>query len=156
MCDELTRVELLFLKNQVNYWLRFGKFSTDKNIDRRRAFVWFKPKQTFCYIRWWANDYGTQDWTIGIFRSCLRSDISIQTYAGISPGAEILLHIKGSTYVKRTLKLFDEIEEYGINLCEVSPSYYRYLGLCYNVRKSPHSYTMEQHMAFQKSLETRL
>lgn len=151
MSETLTRVELFYLEAQVNYWLRFGNFSADKNIDRRRAFVWFKPQQTFCYIRWWANEYGTQGWTMGILRSCLPSAINLQTYPGISPGAKILLDIKGSTYVKRTLSIFDDIEEYGINLCEVSPNYYRYLGLCINNRKSPHPYTTAQHKAWQKT-----
>ena len=156
MCEKFTRIELFFLKDQVNHWLRFGNFNSEKYIDRRRAFAWFKPKETFCYIRWWANDYGTQEWTLGILRSCLPNERNIQSYPGLSPGAEVLLHVKGPTYVKRILCVFDEIEECGINLCEVSPSYYRYLGQCITNRKSPHSYKMEQHIAFQTSLKAML
>ena len=151
MSEYLTRVELFYLKNHVNYWLRFGDFSFEKNIDRRRAYVWFMPDHLFCYIRWWANDYGTKEWTLAILRSCTGHKDGQQGYHGINPGAEILLYVKGSTYVKRVLIIFDEIDGQNINLGGVSPDYYRYLGQCIPARGSPHPYGIDQHRAFLKS-----
>lgn len=144
------RVELFFLEGRVNYWLRFGDFSFDKNIDRRRAFAWFKPGQICCYIRWWANDYGTQGWTLAILRSSVGYGDNMQSYPGVHPGAEILLQVRGKAYVKRVLSILDEIESLKVNLSEVSPDYYRYLGQCIIARSLPHSYKIEQHLAFQK------
>ena len=153
MREKLIRVELFYLEDHVNYWLRFGQCSYEKNIDRRRAFVWFKPHQTFCYIRWWANEYGTQSWALAILRSSPEHKnraISLQNCPGIYPGAELLLKVKGKTYVKIISVIFDQIEERGIALEDVSRYYYRYLGQCLITGKVPHIYSLEQHRAFQK------
>ena len=151
MSEKLTRVELFFLDNQTNYWLRFGKFIHEKNIDRRRAFVWFKPGQIFCYIRWWANDYGTQSWAMAILQSYHLGN-NVQNYPGIEPGVDILLRVKGKTYVQRVLNILDDIENLNISLSEVSPNYYRYLGHYIMTSNLPHPYTVEQHHAFQEKL----
>lgn len=151
MSEDLTQVELFYIKNHVNYWLRFGNFSFEKNIDRRRAFTWFRPGQTFCYIRWWASEYGTQSWKLAILRTSVRRGNSRQFYPGITPGAEILLWVKGVTYVKRALKILDRIEQQDIDLCDVSPDYYRYLGQCITTRNIPHPYGIAQHRAYQKT-----
>ena len=156
MCEKLTRVELFYLEDRVNYWLQFGDFSFDKNIDRIRAFAWFKPDQLCCYIRWWANDYGTQDWTLAILRSSVGYGDNMQSYPGVHPGAEILLQVRGKTYVKRILIILDEIESQGVNLSEVSPDYYRYLGQSILARRVPHSYSIEQHLAFLKRSDVGL
>ena len=153
MSEVLTRVDLFFLEDRVNYWLRFGDFSVDKNIDRRRAFAWFKPDQLCCYTRWWANDYGTQGWSLAILRSCVEYDDNMQSYPGVHPGAEMLLQVRGKTYVKRILSILDEIESLNVNLPEVSPDYYRYLGQSILARSVPHSYSIEQHLAFLKRSE---
>jgi len=151
MSKGLTRVELFYLEGHINYWLRFGDYSFEKNIDRRRAFVWFKPGQTFCYIKWWSNDYGTQGWTLAILKTPEQRTYSIQNHPGISPGAEILLRVKSITYVKRILAIFDRIERRGLNLSEVSPNYWRYLGPCIRARQTPHFYDKVQHKAWQKT-----
>ncbi|MBL4800369.1 MAG: DUF2840 domain-containing protein [Emcibacter sp.] len=159
MREKLTRVELFYLEDHVNYWLRFGHYSYEKNIDRRRAFVWFKPYQVFCYIRWWANDYGTQSWTLAILRSSpehMNRIDSLQKYPGIHLDAELLLKVKGKTYVKRLFVILDQIEDRGIDLEDVSPHYYRYLGQCLMIGKVPHIYSFEQHRAIQKMPEGKL
>lgn len=146
----MTRVELFYLEDHVNYWLRFGDFNFEKNIDRRRAFVWFRPNHLICYIRWWANAHGTQSWTLAILRSCPRYETVMQTYPGISPGIVVLLRVRGKKFVKNVLETFDQIEGQGIGLCDVSPDYYRYLGQSISARSEPHPYGIEQHRAFQK------
>jgi len=150
MSKDLTRVELFYLEGHINYWLRFGDYSFEKNIDRRRAFVWFKPGQTFCYIRWWSNDYGTQGWTLAIFQAPKQGENCMQYYPGISLGVEILLWVKGGTYVKRVLEILDKIEGEDINLSEASPNYWRYLGQCILMGKTPHLYEKAHHQAWQK------
>ncbi len=81
----------------------------------------------------------------------MRRANSRQNYPGIMPGAEILLWVKGATYVKRALKILDSIEQQDIDLCDVSPDYYRYLGQCIMTRNIPHLYGMAQHRAYQKT-----
>lgn len=151
MREILTRVELFYLEDHVNYWLRFGDYCYEKSIDRRRTFVWFKQDQIFCYLRWWANDHGTQGWTLVVMRSGSPTEDNIQIYPGISPGAEILLRVRGVKNVKRVLEILENIERQGINLCDVSPNYYRHLGLCILMGKAPHLYGMTQHKAWQKT-----
>lgn len=76
---------------------------------------------------------------------------NIQYYPGIDPGADILLCVKGKTYVQRVLNILDDIENLNISLSEVSLNYYRYLGHCIMTRNLPHPYTVEQHQAFRKN-----
>ena len=150
MSNNLTRVELFYLEGHINYWLRFGDYSFEKNIDRRRAFVWFKPGQTFCYIRWWSNDYGTQGWTLAILQAPKQGENCMQYYPGISLGVEILLWVKGGTFVKRVLEMIDGIERQSFDLSGVLPDYYRYLGQCILMGKTPHLYNLAQYNASQK------
>lgn len=156
MSNNLTRVELFYLEDHINYWLRFGDYRFEKNLDRRRAFVWFKPGQMFCYIRWWSNDYGTQGWTLAILQAQEQRENCMEYYPGISPGAEILLRVKGGTYVKRVLEILDKIEGEDINLSEVSQNYYRYLGPCITTGNIPHFYDRTQHKAWQRMVSATM
>ena len=39
--DGLTRIELTWIENQVEFWIRFGKDVEDKILDRRRRVLGF-------------------------------------------------------------------------------------------------------------------
>ena len=53
------QVSLAFVEQRVNLWLRFGKPVASRICDRRRRFECYAPGQTFGFVRWASNDYGT-------------------------------------------------------------------------------------------------
>jgi len=57
--DTLTRVELTWVENKIEYWIRFGRIIDEQILDRRRCVVAFRPGSVFAFVRWAANDYGT-------------------------------------------------------------------------------------------------
>ena len=64
-----TRVEIHFLPEFLNYWVRFGEPRQWRDRDRRRAFAYFGAGQVFGYVRWEGNEYGTQLWRLLVVRA---------------------------------------------------------------------------------------
>jgi len=119
----LTRVELHFGRDLFNYYIRFGEPESREEPDRRRAFEYFAPGQLFGYVRWEANEYGTQDWRLWVLRAG-DTVFPLHRIPGVTPGAEILLELTGGTRVRRAFEAIDGIEEQGIDPSDVSPTYY--------------------------------
>ena len=69
MTEHFTRVEIAFYPEHLNHWLRFGAPETQQDLDRRRSIALFRPGQVFGYVRWRANEYGTQEWRFTIVRA---------------------------------------------------------------------------------------
>ena len=55
---DMTLVEIVFLPDWLNHWLRFGEPDRAHDLDRRRSIALFGPGRLFGYVRWRANDYG--------------------------------------------------------------------------------------------------
>jgi len=53
----ITLVELTFKKQQVEHWIRFGRKSYERILDRRRSLVDFEPGSIFAFTRWAANEH---------------------------------------------------------------------------------------------------
>ena len=64
-----TLVELTFQKQKVEHWIRFGRKSYERIIDRRRSVVGFAPDSVFAFVRWAADDHGTIVSRIDIVRA---------------------------------------------------------------------------------------
>lgn len=152
MPEPLTRVEILFLPEFVNHWLRFGETDQWKDIDRRRAYAYFKPGRVFGYVRWEANEYGTIDWRF-IVALAVEPSTMICRLPGVTPGGEALLYVKGNAQVKRALRQIDEIEAAGIDPADVSPVYYRHMHNRILSRIDIRPYTAQQHAAHLKALK---
>ena len=69
MNREFTLVEIVFYPEYLNNWLRFGTPDLEYDLDRRRALACFKPGRIFGYVRWVANEYGTQKWHLYVVRT---------------------------------------------------------------------------------------
>ncbi|WP_299410358.1 DUF2840 domain-containing protein [uncultured Roseobacter sp.] len=151
MTEHLTRVEIMFYPEYVNHWLRFGDSDADHDLDRRRALALFRPGRVFGYVRWYANDYGTQDWRIGVVQTGGSSGI-LSRFAGVFPGGDILLEANGNTKVKQVLAQLDAIEDEGFDLHLVSPAYYRHLHNRIMVRRPVRLYSKAQHEAHLAAL----
>ncbi|MDA4848887.1 DUF2840 domain-containing protein [Hoeflea poritis] len=147
MSKFFTSVEIAFYPEYINCWLRFGKPDAKHNLDRRRSLVLFGPAQVFGYVRWRANEYGMQNWSIAIARA--RAPLQVLTrLEGIHPGADILLLTTGKARVKRVLAQLDKLEAAGFEPAEISPAYHRHIHNRILTSRSVKPYSDEQHDAF--------
>ena len=120
----LTRVNLLFLPEFANDWLRFGDCSYWRPLDKRRAIAAFAPDAVFAYVRWRAGNYGTKDWRVLFCRAGRPGDL-LQKIPGVYPGAELLCYINGKKRVQNTLAFIDSLEGKGYEPQRLPPSYWR-------------------------------
>lgn len=136
-----TGICLHFEEARINHRLRFGVADYQVHLDKERSVVFFPADQTLGYIRWRANDYGTQDWQFCVARTVSAKpdeDTDITAFPGILPGADILLHVSGKTKVKRVLALLDGLEERHADLSQITESWWRQLHNRLEVRAGFH------------------
>ena len=148
MIDDLTRVEIAFYPEHLNFWLRFGVPDEQHDLDRRRSLALFRPGRVFGYVRWRANEYGTQDWRFIVVQSAAPS-LMLSRVSGVSPGGEVLLLATGNAKVKRALLQVDVLEAAGFDAADVSPDYYRHVHNRIAASREVASYSHDQHAAFQ-------
>lgn len=126
MSEPLTCVQIAFYPEFANHWLRFGEPDHWLDLDRRRALALFRPGRIFGYVRWRANEFGTQDWRFVIGQTMVPST-SVRRIEGVGPGGVVLLLASGKAKVKRALLQIDALEAQRFEPTEVSPSYYRHI-----------------------------
>ena len=145
--SDLTHVELLWLKERIENYIRFGKVGSNRNINRSRRVVSFAPGSIFAFVRWTANDFGTVASRVDILRSVAAGQrCSTVTY--VRPGADILLTAIGWQNVEKVLKIIDGIEAIGIDPVDVSPDYWRHAHSRLAAREAPRPYTRQRHEAW--------
>ena len=64
-----TLVQLHFVKGLINHRLRFGVAKTVTKLDKYRSIAVFQQGAVFGYIRWRANEFGTQDWRVYVLKA---------------------------------------------------------------------------------------
>ncbi|GAB5377755.1 MAG: hypothetical protein AcusKO_42170 [Acuticoccus sp.] len=101
----------------------------------------------FGYVRWRANDYGTQSWWFAIVKTVA---VSIYSHRidGVHPGAEMHLLAVGNTKVKRALLQIDALEADGFHPADVSLAYYRHIHNRLASNQPIHAYSDGQHLAY--------
>lgn len=121
----LTLVLESYRKNRRNHRILFG--SPVKVVRRgwRRKFAAFEPDSIFGYERWIANKYGTQEWSVLVGHS--QDGGKIGRVDGVTPGVDILLHVKGKTQVLRTLAVLDILKDSALGPSDLSPARWRAL-----------------------------
>jgi hypothetical protein len=119
MNDLLTRVVLIFARNKVNLYLRFGWPFRDTAIDRQRRVAEFASGDVFGLVRWEANRDGKTSWQLSILQTRNPAE-SLQRFDAVFPGVAIPLHVEGDR-VADVLELVDRIEDQGINPRDVPP-----------------------------------
>lgn len=150
MSKHFTRVEIVFYPEHLNHWLRFGAPETQQDLDRRRSLALFRPGQVFGYVRWRANEFGTQEWRFTIVRTSEPS-LLLSRIPGVDPGGEVLLLAAGNTKVKRALLQVDVLEADGFDPADVSPAYYRHVHNRITAGQPVRAYSREQHAAYSAS-----
>lgn len=143
----LTRVLLVYIKQRIGLYLRFGEPTRTIRLDRWRRVAMFPAGAVFCRIRWQANDYGTVRWQLMVMRTCTPQEAA-QRIPGVLPGARLLLHAEGEPAVRAVLQQIDMIEALGIAAIDVSPAYWRTLGNRLAARLPLPEYTTERHAAW--------
>lgn len=151
MSEPLTSVEIAFYPEHLNHWLRFGVPRWTHVLDRRRSLALFGPGQTFGYVQWRVNDYGTQDWRFTVVQTGEASAL-LSRIGGVRPGGEMLLLVVGKAKVNRGLDLIDTVENAGFEAADVSPAYYRHVHNRIASRRPVRAYSKAQHEAHLAAL----
>lgn len=145
----LTSVELVFYRNRIERWLRFGRDAGERILDRRRRLILFAPNAVFAFVRWEGNEHGTIFSRIDIIRACSPEE-PIATVPGVTPGGDILLRLVGWPRVKRVFDLIAAIEDSNIDPTEVAPDYWRHAHNRISSGQRPRVYTADQHDAWRR------
>ena len=145
--DPRTSVMLVFIRDRVEHWLRFGHDVGEQILDRRRCLIWFVPGAIFGFIRWRANDYGTVVSRVDILRACTPAE-PCSTAPGVDPGGEILLRQSGWSCVQRVLATIDAIETAGFDPADIAPHYWRHVHNRLTCGAAPRPYQDDQHRAW--------
>ena len=118
-----TVVQLHFVRGLINHRLRFGQPSFISKLDKYRSLASFSTGSIFGYIRWRANEYGTQDWRVYVLKA--QSEGYLSQVTGVAPAVKSLLSVQGKPAVKRCLMALDKLErQAGGSLEDVSESYW--------------------------------
>lgn len=144
----MTRVRLVFVADQLNQWLRFGKPITEDVPDPHYRYVYFAPGSTFGLVDWRANEYGTVRWRLSILRA-VRPGEHVACIADVELGAQLLLHVATPAKTRRVLQLIDAIEAQCIDPEEVSEDYWRVLHQRLVAGIDPPIYTAAEHSAMR-------
>lgn len=142
----LTRVQLVFMPDRINVWLRFGVPVQIRNLDDQRRIADFAPASVFCRVEWQANRYGTTRWVLAVMQAA-EPGTSTAKVTGVQPGAHILLRGSGQPRVMQLLGLINQLEAEGISPTSVSPDYWRLLQHHMAARQPLPIYTLARHEA---------
>lgn len=145
MHKDVTRsvFEIYYLEGWANYRILFGVPDDVMRIDRKRLLGVFSPNKTVGYLRWRANEFGTQTWRCFIVKT---ADVGapVTRIPGVTPGANILLSTRGNTYTKRFLKYFDALSKQQRPLEFVPDAYWRQLHLRLHLNMAAHDLNEDQ------------
>ena len=142
-------VELLWVKKQIERWIRFGTIAGERIIDRRQRVVSFAPGSIFAFIRWKGNAHGTTESRIDILRAVGKGE-TYQIIPHVTPGAESLLGLGGWPKVTQVLRAIDAIEALGVAAEDVCPDHWRHVMNRISAGERPAKYTLERHEAWLK------
>ncbi|MGF3021911.1 DUF2840 domain-containing protein [Methylobacterium aquaticum] len=142
-----TLVHLTWDEGKIEHWIRFGRTSFERVLDRHSRLVGFAPGSIFALVRWASNDYGTVLSRIDILRGIGRAE-PFQTHPVVRPGGELLLKLSGWPVVERVLHLVDAVEALGVDPAEVPADYWRHVHNRLTAGAEPRVYTRDQHRAW--------
>jgi hypothetical protein len=143
-----TQIALQFLPDRVNHWLRFGRPSAERVLDRRRAVAMFEPGQLCGYVRWQANDHGTVLWQVFVLRTGRPGD-RLTRVPGVVPGAELLLRAARRPAIAQAFAAIDALEAAGFDPAAITPDYWRHVHNRLAVNAAVRAYDREQDRAWR-------
>lgn len=146
---DVTLVELIWVENEIECWIRFGRIVHERILDRRRRIVGFLPDSLFAVVRWRSNDHGTVLSRIDILRA-VRPGQRYSTIVQVQPGGESLLRSAGWVRVERVLRVIDSVEAQGVDPEDAAPDYWRHVHARLIAGEPPRAYTPARHRAWLK------
>jgi hypothetical protein len=144
---DVTTIELTWIEERIERWIRFGKIVENRVVDRRRRIVGFAPDSIFAFVRWASNEYGTIVSRIDILRT-VATDEPYSTVPFVQPGGEILLRLAGWSKVERVLRQIDAVEQLDIKPEEAAPEHWRHVHNRLTAGDQPRSYTRPMQAAW--------
>lgn len=145
--EGITTVELTWVEQATERWIRFGAPAHDQILDRRRRLLSFPANSLFAFVRWASNDYGTLLSRLDIVRTIAPGE-TYSTLACVAPGGELLLHLGGWPKVRQALALIDAVEDLGVDPCTVAPDYWRHAHNRLVAGHRPRAYSLPRHRAW--------
>ncbi len=142
-----TSVELTWIEQETERWIRFGAPRSDQVIDRRRRILTFAADSVFAFVRWASNDYGTLLSRLDIVRAVVPGQ-GYSTLPCVTPGGELLLHLGGWPRVRAGLAAIDAVENLGIDPCFVAPDYWCHAHNRLVAGYRPRAYSLARHRAW--------
>lgn len=156
-CQQVSDLTLIcqhFVPDICNHRLRFGVPQKVTKLDKYRSVAAFSPDKIFGYIRWQRNEYGTTLWRLIIAKTVQEG--RIQKYAGILPGAHILVNVSGVNAVRQALTRLDYWEKQaGADLSNIPETRWLHFQNGIIIRSAPRpvrSGEIEIHAAFRRSI----
>jgi hypothetical protein len=143
----MTTVELTWIEQSTERWIRFGAPLRDEILDRRRRLLSFAAGSIFAFVRWASNDYGTVLSRLDIVRAVAPGQ-PYSTLAGVTPGGELLLHLGGWPRVRSGLAVIDAVEDLGVDPGMASPDYWRHAHNRLVAGHRPRAYSLARHRAW--------
>ncbi|WP_416877551.1 DUF2840 domain-containing protein [Litorimonas sp.] len=118
----VTLIHCHFVRDKLNHRIRFGSPKTTLTLDKYRKLACFDAGATLGYIRWRANEYGTQDWRFFVLKT--QSKGLLTRVPGITPAVKVLASFNGTQAVKRALASLDDVEKSVSGPIEMLPESY--------------------------------
>lgn len=143
----ITTVELTWIEQSTERWIRFGNPVLDRVLDRRRRLLSFAANSVFAFVRWASNDYGTVQSRLDIVRAVAPGE-GYSTLPCVTPGGELLLHLGGWPRVRAGLALIDTIEDLGMDPAAVSHDYWRQAHNRLVAGHRPRAWSLRRHRAW--------
>ncbi|NNE40793.1 MAG: DUF2840 domain-containing protein [Marinicaulis sp.] len=140
---KLSAFEVLYIEERANYRLLFGCPDNIRRINRQRSIAMFPPNRVAGYLRWRANEFGTQVWRCFVVRTASPGD-AVTRIHGVNPGATLLLSTRGKTFSKRFLTHLDVLKKREMLLEHIPDSYWRQLQLRLHLNLDPHPLSDDQ------------
>jgi len=150
--DRLTHVELTWIEKRIERWIRFGRHTGERVIDRRRRVLSFRPGDLFAFVRWASNAYGTVVSRIDIVVP-VAPGAPYSTLPFVRPGGDLLLSIAGWPKVERVLRSIDLVEAAGVDPCDAAPDHWRHVHNRIAAGLEPRAYSAARHRVFLQRRE---
>jgi len=147
--DSRTEIELIWIEQRLEHWIRFGRIAGERILSRKSRVVLFRPDAIIAFVRWSANDYGTVHSRIDILRA-IRPGDAYTSVPFVRPGGELLLSIQGWPKVRLCLEAIDQVEAEGLDPCDIAPEHWCHVHNRLNAAQPARAYTVERHQAWLK------
>ena len=151
----LTHVELVHVEGEIQRWVRFGRHTAERVVDRRSRVLSFAPGAVFAFVRWRKGKHGTVESRLDILRA-VRPGEALTTVPFVAPGAESLLRVASWPKVARALEAIDAVEAVGCDPADAAPEHWRHVQHCLASGLTPRPYAASRHYAWllRRRIET--